>query len=388
MKILHCPTTVGGNPQSLAKAERELGQESQSMTLSQNFLNFAADHVVFKGHKFSPFNIFRRIAAIRFALREFDVLHFNFGRSLAPFRVFHRRSKVPYFVIWLYNNLYARWFECLDVKLAKKKGRVVAVTYQGSDARQGDYCKSNYDVHYCHEEGGDKYFTDTGDKIIREQIAKFDRHADLIYSVNPDLLKVLPGRAKFIPYASIDPADWTPEYLPETPPEEIHIVHAPTDRTIKGTKYILDAFERLRKEGVSFRYTLVENMSHNQALEVYKSADLLIDQLLIGYYGGLAVELMCLGKPVVCFIRYEDMVYLPDQMRKDLPIINAMPDTIYDVLKTYLTDKKTDLREIGQKGRYYAETWHDPKKVAANLIEDYKRVQHEKAGQLPGGAHG
>lgn len=380
MKILHCPTTVGGNPQSLAKAERALGEDSKSMTLLQTVMNYNADYVVFSQSRFSPLNFFRRIKAICFALKNHDVLHYNFGRSLAPLRVFHRRSRVPYFVIWLYNNLYARWFEYLDAAIAKKMGKVVAVTYQGSDARQGGYCKKNCQIHYCHEEGGDKYFTEAGDKIIASQIAKIDKYADLIYAVNPDLLQVLPKRARFMPYASIDPAEWEPCYLPEGDIEELHIVHAPTDRTIKGTKYILDAFEELQEDGYKFRYTLVENMPHEEALEVFKSADLLIDQLLIGYYGGLAVELMCLGKPVICYLRDEDIELLPAGMQHDLPIINAAPRTIYEVLKSCLTDQKPHLRKIGMKGRVYAERWHDPRKIAAHLIADYKRVQAEKAG--------
>jgi len=378
MKILHCPTTIGGNPQSLSKAERELGYDSKSMTLMQNYMNYSADYVVFSGSKYSPFNFLRRIKAIIFSLRNHDVLHYNFGRSIAPARIFHRRSSMPYFIIWLYNNLYARWFECMDVAIAKKLGKIIAVTYQGSDARQGWYCTKNCQTHYCHEEGGNKYFTKTGDKIISEQIAKFDKYADLIYSVNPDLLNVLPKRARFMPYANIDPKDWEPCYLPEGDNDIPHIVHAPTDRTIKGTKYILDAFERLKNDGIEFRYTLVENMSHEQAMEVYKSADILIDQLLIGYYGGLAVELMCLGKPVICYLRDEDIKYLPEQMQKDLPIINANPDDIYDVLKECLTTKKSSLRDIGIKGRKYAETWHDPKKIAAGLIDDYKKVYRLK----------
>ena len=44
IKILHCPYLVGGNPYGLAKAERELGLDSVCYSVSQNYLNYPADH--------------------------------------------------------------------------------------------------------------------------------------------------------------------------------------------------------------------------------------------------------------------------------------------------------------------------------------------------------
>ena len=55
---------------------------------------------------------------------------------------------------------------------------------------------------------------------------------------------------------------------------------------------------------------LIEGMTYEQARQVYPTADLLIDKVLAGWYGGVAVELMALAKPVVCYIREGDLRFI------------------------------------------------------------------------------
>jgi hypothetical protein len=377
LKILHCPTTVGGNPQGLCRAERSLGFDSRSTALVQNYFNYPVDEVVIKTTKPTLLDEGRVWLAAAKSLARYDVLHYNFGQSFTPVRNYPHTNSYPKWKVFLYSDIYARFGELLDVKVANLLNKVVAVTYQGDDARQGGYCDANYDIHPGKEFTNGYYNADT-DRFKRKRIEIFDRHADLIYALNPDLMNVLPARTKFMAYASVDPREWTPIYSEESVPAIPHIVHAPSNRLFKGTRFIQDALNRLENEGIKFRYTFVEGMSNAEARKIYETTDLLIDQVLAGYYGGLAVELMALGKPVVCYLREEDMRHLPPGMWNDMPIINARPDTIYDVLKEYLTIKKHSLREIGAHSRQYVEKWHDPVKIAKNLTDDYVRVAKEK----------
>src|SRR6058998_2007963 len=48
-----------------------------------------------------------------------------------------------------------------------------------------------------------------------------------------------------------------------------------------------------------------------------ETADLLVDQLLTGWYGAVAVEMMALGKPVVCYLREDDLKFIDSRMRAD-----------------------------------------------------------------------
>jgi hypothetical protein len=67
------------------------------------------------------------------------------------------------------------------------------------------------------------------------------------------------------------------------------IVHAPTHRAVKGTDVLLDAVAQLRAEGLRFELVLVEGVTRTEARRIYEEADLCVDQLFAGWYGGLAV---------------------------------------------------------------------------------------------------
>ncbi len=381
LRILHAPTTVGGNPQGISKAERKIGYESHSVTLRQNYFNYDADEVIFEGEKSKLVNEFKRWKFIIKSFKDFDVFHYNFGQTLTPLRRYAANDSCPKWKVFLYRKICVRLIEFIDLKTAKFLKKVTAMTYQGGDARQGDYCLKNYPIHFVNEVS-DNYFSKETDDLIRACIKKTDKYADLIYAVNPDLMNVLPKRTKFTPYASVDPQDWRPVWS-EDNPKIPHIVHAPSHREVKGTKYIIEALEKLQAEGIAFRYTLVENKSHDEARQIYETADLLIDQLLAGYYGGLAVELMALGKPVIAYMREADMHHLPNGMWEDCPIINANPEDIYAVLKEWLTTKKKDILNQGRKSRAYVEAWHDPIKITRTILNDYEEVYITKRGGKP-----
>ena len=376
LKILHCPTTVGGNPQGLSKAERALGYNSKSLTITQNYLNYTVDEVIATDGQASIKSEIKVFLKAIQSLFKFNVFHYNFGQSLSPVKRYPRTQKITRWKVFLYTDLYANILQLWDVRAARLFRKVVAVTYQGDDARQGQYCREHYPIHFCHEVGGD-YYEDRDDFLKQDRIRVFEKNADLIYSVNPDLLNVLPENAQFIPYASVDPREWKPQYPADTI-ESPHIIHAPSNRDVKGTRYILDAFNRLESEGVRFRYTLIENMPHEEARALYATADIAIDQILAGYYGAFSVECMALGKPVICYMRDADMHHLPTDMWREMPIINASPDTIYETIRTWITTRKGELNSLGQQSRTYAEKWHDPVKIARKVLDDYEDVYTRK----------
>ncbi len=122
---------------------------------------------------------------------------------------------------------------------------------------------------------------------------------------------------------------------------------------------------------VTFR--IVENLTYSSALEVYKNADIFIDQLLIGWYGGFAVEGMAYGKPVVSYIRQEDLDVVPPEMRAQIPVVNATARTLFQVMDDLLRDKE-QIRSIGLKGRSYVERWHNPSTIAYQMKACYESL--------------
>jgi hypothetical protein len=61
-------------------------------------------------------------------------------------------------------------------------------------------------------------------------------------------------------------------------------------------------------------------------------------------------------------------------MRQSLPIIEANPATLYEVLKAWLTTRRGELAERGRQSRAFVERWHDPRQIAAELAGDYRAM--------------
>jgi hypothetical protein len=87
---------------------------------------------------------------------------------------------------------------------------------------------------------------------------------------------------------------------------------------------------------------------------------------------------MALGKPVMCYVRESDLGFIPPEMRRDLPVINATPANIYEVLKEWITARREELPAAGARGRAFVERWHDPLKIAARLKNDYESILASK----------
>ena len=373
LRVLHTPCNEANNPFGLSQAERKLGINSKLIIFYPDGYFDTADRTLFtKNHLF---NEFKRWAFIFHAMRNYDVIHYNNGSCLAP-RYVQTRGRNGW-IRWLFNNLYARFFEELDLKIASKLRKKIYVTFQGSDGRIIGFCKNNYKFHFSKED--DATHTEHGDKTRIKRIRIFEKYADRIFTVNPDLLNTLPDTAEFIPYSSVNPYAVSPAF-PQKEIAKIHIVHAPSNPQVKGTKYLLEALSILKKEGFYFEFTLVNGLSNQEALSIYQKADLVVDQLLAGWYGGFAVEAMAMGKPVIAYIREEDLVHIPPQMRKELPIINANPENILDILRDILSKCGSDLHEIGKRSREYVCSWHDPVKIASKLISYYKAPKKKIEG--------
>lgn len=355
MKILHCPTDVGGHGWCLSRAERKLGLDSKVMVLQKSWLGFPTDiDLQFErssraAKAWKLLNFFIKAAA------DFDIFHFNFGSSFL--------TNLPYFA----------FFELSDLAALRAMGKKIIVTYQGCDVRQKDFCTTNFPISACANPNCYGGICDSKtDQLKRKRAAKFSRYAHRIFAINPDLLYVLPNRAEFIPAARVDLDEWHP--VKDIRKEKSFIiVHSPTDSSAKGTKYIVNAVEKLKHDYHNVDLLLVQNIPHCQVKQIYSQADLAIDQLLVGWYGRFAIEMMALGKPVVCYIRREDLKFVPTDMREDLPLIDADPENIYEVLKR-LMEERQRLNQIGVLCRTYVEKWHDPIKIAKKMKEVYESL--------------
>jgi hypothetical protein len=354
MRVLHLPTSVGGNAWGLAQGEKALGLDSEVLIGSQNWLSYDADIVLNLQEIHGNVRKFLKLAATFLRVRSrYDVFHFNGGSSLL-----HSPQ----------NHL-----DLVDLPFYPRMARLF-VTYNGCDARQKFPTIARTAIAACHDPKCFHGLCQYGayDELRRKTIRKMARYVHHIWALNPDLLYFLPReKSSFLPYSVMPGAT-----DPAVPAFEgrLKLLHAPTNREAKGTRHIVDAVEKVRRErGDVVELLLVENQPHREAVSLYRQADVIVDQVLIGWYGGLAVEAMKLGKPVVARIAEEDLPFLPAEMAKDVleTVINASPSTLHEVILRCVDDRAF-LRERAAASLEYANRWHDPKYVATLTRERYE----------------
>jgi len=369
IRVLHLPSTVGGNPHSISQHLNLMGFKSESWSLRGNYLNYPSDKFICSSKDGFFLQEIKKLWALRYIF-FYDVIFFNFGRTLfkpvasAPKAMNPSLGKMLLFLYSSYSSLMQK-IELLFLKYLKK---IVLIQYQGDDARQGDYCVSHFAISIATQVDSN-YYTKASDSLKREQIEFISRYCNKIYALNPDLLHVLPERAEFLPYSNISLSEWSPVYT-QLEDRPLRIGHAPSHRGVKGTDLIIAAVDRLQVAGYKFEFVLIEGLSNLEAKERYKSIDVVVDQLFAGWYGGFAVECMALGKPVLAYIREDDLVFIPEQMREDLPIINVSPDTIEQGLMQILEMSHEELYRLAKRCRDYVEKWHDPITIAQRIKHD------------------
>jgi glycosyltransferase involved in cell wall biosynthesis len=162
-----------------------------------------------------------------------------------------------------------------------------------------------------------------------------------------------------ISHFSIDMDLWCPVENPRKS-STIRILHAPNHRNIKGTEFFIKAVEELQAEGADLELVLLERVSNRKIREEMILADIVADQLIIGWYAMFAIEAMSMGKPVLCYLR-EDLeeLYIREGLleKGEIPIINCSPDSVKEAIRKLIKDK-AKMEDIGGKSVRYVEKHH------------------------------
>lgn len=347
-KILHLPTSTAGFSNGLSEIEIKNGFNSKVLITDKNKFLYKSNYSLFSKNPILLF--FKKLLFVLKNRKSFDVYHFNFGTSL-----------FDYFFLGL---------PVLDLKFYKGKK---IFTFNGSDAR--GWSNEIYNDAISLEL--DSQYSKNSKIIIRRffnklKFKKVNKYADTIFTVNPDLMNYLPEYTKFLPYAISNWDDIKKVDYNIATNKKIKIIHAPTNRGLKGSSFIIESINKLKNKYHNIELVLVENLTNEEALKLYSTADILIDQVLIGWYGGVSVEFMKMGKPVAAFIREEDLKFIPSEMAKDLnsAIISIDPFNIEQVLSYYI-ENVNELKNKAKLCYDYVNKWHNPDYIFSILKKAY-----------------
>jgi len=323
VRVLHSPVNVAGGPGAISAGLRELGVESALLVFNERPFErgFDVNLELRDTSRLSsvPLNLPKQLRALRWALPRFDVFHFHAGLTLAP--------------------------ERLTLPLLRRKHKGIVFQSWGSDLRG----RGASEVGYL-------------------------QHADAVI-VGSYLTRRLAPRGPWPEYDVVPPAivldDWRAS--PSEPGETLRIAHAPSKRAVKGTEAVLAAVDALKRRGAPVGLDLIEGVPNREARKRYAAADVVVDQLKIGWYGMFAIESMALAKPVVVHLDEGAAAETEEAFGLELPLIRADEGGLEQVLAG-LVETREALPELGRRSRDYVERVHAHTAVARRVLDIYERV--------------
>lgn len=186
-------------------------------------------------------------------------------------------------------------------------------------------------------------------------ISDSQKYADHILVSTPDLLHIVPT-AEYYP-VMIDANHFQNECKKAAissrsnffKTDKIKVLHAPSNVQLKGSdaidrvlKNILktnDHIEYLNTKHLNRETGTVYTVSRYELFQLYQEADIVIDQMVIGWYGLQSVEALLAGCQVICYID-ED---LKKHLYPNCPIISANIlelESVISEIAIQLKDKK------------------------------------------------
>jgi len=348
--VFHLPHVHGGFSRALAHGERSLG-------LGSTIIGEASIYSQSPDIPLAPFrptnlNSWReRLKTFHLTSKTADIIHFNYGSSL-------------------FNPAWRKHFLLELPFYAKHTPKVM--TFQGSDIRM-TYAPVMLESRERERSLGHKVPNNTTGGIISENEVtrkralsnKIDKHMDRLFALNPDLLTGLPDRAEFLPYPHVLQATSLQRIRKKEAP--LKIVHMATNRVLKGTGLIEHQLGELSKT-YNIAARIIVKQPHEVAAAALEWADILIDQVCLGWYGSQAVEALALSKPVLCYLD-------PAHREKFLPsgnigFIEADHHGIPEALSAFCENPAL-LEKYGQAGRAFVKDFHEPQKLARYIYKDW-----------------
>lgn len=261
---------------------------------------------------------------------------------------------------------YQPWFRLFrsrvfgrDIRSLMADGLDVALIAHGTDIRDPGLHRDRLKWSYFNE-GSDEWREELTRNSAKNRAHARDLGLPLFVST-PDLLLDLP-EATWLPVCT-DLSEWSPVAPAMTRPVP-RVLHLPSRRNppIKGTQYVDPIMRRLDAEGVIEYVAPTGAVSHESMPDLIRGCDIVVDQVLSGFYGVAAIEAMAAGRVLVGSLADDVAALMPEAPK----IIHADPDTLEAVVRGILADRET-AREGARENLEFVHRWHDGRRSAAAM---------------------
>lgn len=336
-----------------ARAERGLGVNARSLVFHTYYVTDAFDYDLSNWRRVPIFGPAVTYAVFLWACVFVDRLHFYCDRGLLP-------SPLPL------------TFDRKELLVYRLLGIPVFLWTYGADVRSREATLLLGEPNCCTDCTLVGRACACDERRRQENLSALARLATAVFSMG-DMIEYTPGSRNDLFFWPVDlGASEGRRYAPSFPDgggnHLLRIVHAPNHRMFKGTRFLEKAVGELVEEGVAVELVMVERIPNAEALEIYRSADFIVDQCLVGFHGFFALEGMALGKPVMAFIRKPAQYLLHPE---ECPLINTHVLTLKEDIRRLAADRAA-LAEAGRRGRAYVERHFTLQAFAGRLREAYR----------------
>lgn len=327
-----------------------------------NNSNLVTDSADIKITKYHNYKITRSYTLDKIVNMSMDIIYGDARRKLL-FRLI--KDYDVFFFIW--NSLLDNYE---DLKIIKDAGKKIIIQFVGDDIRWYTTMKQEFvrngltPIEY---DAYDHSVVNLNQKLT--YLRNCEKFADLIFSaknqhqlglrlfgVNPQLINAEDFEFK--------------SNLRKIP----IVAHFPSSSSFKGTRFILDVINKLKKE-VDFEFISSGNeityssnkgvIPYDEIKKVYSNIDILVGQLLCPGGGKQERELLASGKIVLSNMSS----YYESHIPEGNPIIDVDPNNLAEKLKEVILDYEKRCA-LAKRGRPYVEQFHDPVKITARILEE------------------
>ena len=282
---------------------------------------------------------------------------------------------LPEYDVWHFNFSQTFFFYPLNLLILKLCGKKIVATFRGADCETDlDFAKFNPIILAHPKEEWPSFFRNfhhlswQGRLVKRVRTRIISWLADWPVVNAPYLASSVPGYKQIIPYAR--DLEKIEKFKTNQHNPKLTILHIPSQPEVKGTVYIKKAFDNLAPKYPNCDFKILDFMPYDQALQEMAQADIIIEQLIIGWYSGQSVEAMALGRAAMCFLEPTYMDLVP--FGHDVPIANTNVFTFEEDLEKLINDP-VRCQKLAAAGPAYVHAHHAAEKIA----ESYKKVYEE-----------
>jgi hypothetical protein len=280
-------------------------------------------------------------------------------------------SRFTHVLIEAERSIFGALFDTSQVREVaelRRHGLAVAMVSHGSDLRLPSRHRELDEWSPFHDTDWD-LIPVLEEQSLRHRALLAELDAPVFVST-PDLLLDWPG-ATWLPVV-VDPELWAGGATPLVRAVPV-VVHAPSNPRIKGSALIDPVLRDLAERGL-IEYRRIEGVPSGEMPDLYRDADIVLEQFRIGTYSRAAVEAMVAGRIVLGHVHEQVRDHVRAETGEELPVVEATPATLSDVL-TDILDRRAHYQALAIRGAAFGRRVHDGR-ASAQALSGFLGAHH------------